>query len=53
VFEILEHELIICPEDFNDEVNETHATKIRDISMSELHKIALWLRLMPYNDMIG
>jgi hypothetical protein len=40
VFDILEHELINCPEDSDDEVNETHATKLRDIAQSELHKIA-------------
>jgi hypothetical protein len=53
VFDILEHELINCPEDSGDEVSETHATKLRDIAQSELHKIVARLRLMPYNDMIG
>jgi hypothetical protein len=31
-FNILEHELINCPEDPGDEVNETHKTKLRDIA---------------------
>jgi hypothetical protein len=39
VFDILEHELINCPEDSDDEVNETHATKLKDIAQSKLHKI--------------
>jgi hypothetical protein len=41
VFDILEHKLINCPEDSGDKVNETHATKIRDIAQSGLHKIAV------------
>jgi aminopeptidase-like protein len=53
VFEILEHDLINCLEDSDDEVNKTHATKLMDIAQSELHKIAVRPRLMPYNDMIG
>jgi hypothetical protein len=53
VFDILEHEIINCLEDSGDEVTETHATKIRDIAQSEIHKIVARLRLMPYNDMIG
>jgi hypothetical protein len=53
VFYILENELINLPEDSCDEVSETHATKLRDIAQSELHKISTQLRLMSYNDMIG
>jgi hypothetical protein len=53
VFDILQHELINCPEDSGDEVTETHATKLRDIAESEIQKIATWMRLMPYNNMIG
>jgi hypothetical protein len=32
VFKIMEHELINCPEDSDDEVNDTHETKLRDIA---------------------
>jgi hypothetical protein len=39
VFEILEHEVINCPEDFDDEVDDTHGAKLRHIAQSELHKI--------------
>lgn len=53
VFDILEHELINCPNDSSDEVTETHETKLRDIAQSGLHKVAARPRLMPYNDMIG
>jgi hypothetical protein len=53
VFDILEHELIIYLDDSGDEVTETHATKLKDIAQSELHKISAQPRLMSYNDMIG
>jgi hypothetical protein len=53
VFGILEHALINCPEYSGDEVNKTHATKLRDIAQLELHKIVAQPRLMLYNDMIG
>jgi hypothetical protein len=53
VFDILDHELINCPDDLGNEVTETHATKLRDISQSDLHKITARSRLMSYNDMIG
>jgi hypothetical protein len=39
VFDILQYELINCPEDSGDEVTETHATKLKYIAQSELHKI--------------
>jgi hypothetical protein len=53
VFEILEHEIINCPEDSDDEVNDTHEAKLWDIAHSELHKIVERSRLMSYNDIIG
>jgi hypothetical protein len=53
VFEILEHEVINCPEYFGDEVDDTHEAKLIYIAQSELHKIVVRLRLMPYNDMIS
>jgi hypothetical protein len=53
VFEILEREIINCPEDSAEEENDTYTTKIRHIAQSELHKIAAWPRLTPYNDMIS
>jgi hypothetical protein len=53
VFEVLEHEIINCPEDSSDEVDDTHEAKLRYIAQSELHKIVAWLRLMSYNDMIS
>jgi hypothetical protein len=53
VFNILHHELINFPEDSGNEVSKKHATKLRDIAQSELHKIAVWPRQISYNDMIG
>jgi hypothetical protein len=54
VFEVLEHEIINCPKDFGDQVDDTHEVKLRYIAHSELvHKIASRLRLMLYNDMIS
>jgi hypothetical protein len=53
VFNILEYELINCPDDSSNEEIETQATKYKIIAQSELHKIATWPRLIPYNDMDG
>ena len=53
VFDIIQHELINCLEDSGDEVTETHATKLRDIAESDIHKMVVWLRLMLYNNIIG
>jgi hypothetical protein len=40
VFDILQYELINCPEESSYEVTETQATKLKYIAQSELHKIA-------------
>jgi hypothetical protein len=53
VFDIIQHELINCLEDSGDEVTETHATKLRDIAESDIHKMVVRPRLMLYNNMIG
>jgi hypothetical protein len=53
VFEILEREIINCPEDSNEEEDDSFAANLRHIAQSELHKIAARPRLMPYNDMIS
>jgi hypothetical protein len=53
VFNILQHELINCPDDLGDEETETLATKYKTVAQSELHKIETRPRLLPYNDMIG
>jgi hypothetical protein len=39
VFEILEHEVINCPEYSGDEVDDTHRAKLRYIAQYKLHKI--------------
>jgi hypothetical protein len=45
--------LVNCPDDSGDEEIETLATKYKIVAQSELHKIAMRPRLLPYNDMIG
>jgi hypothetical protein len=53
VLEVLEHEIIKFPEDYGDEVDDTHKAKLKYIAQSELHKITVRPRLMLYNDMIS
>jgi hypothetical protein len=53
LFDIMQYELINCPEELDYEGAKTQAAKLKYIAQSELHKIAMWPRLMPYNDMIG
>jgi hypothetical protein len=53
VCDILQYELINCPEESDYEGTETQATKLKYVAQSELHKIATRPRLMSYNDMIG
>jgi hypothetical protein len=53
IFEILEREVMNCPDDFGDEKTDKTGTKLRVIAEAELHKIATRPKLMPYNDMIN
>ena len=53
VFNILQYELINCPDDSNNEATETQAMRYKYVAQSELHKISMRPRLVPYNDMIG
>jgi hypothetical protein len=53
VFDILQYEMINYLEESRYEVTETQAMNLKYIAQSELHKIAMWLRLMVYNDIIG
>jgi hypothetical protein len=50
---ILQYELVNCPDDSSDNEKEDLATKYKIVAQSELHKIAARPRLLPYNDMIG
>jgi hypothetical protein len=52
VFNIWQHELVNCLDDLDDEETESLATKYKIVSQSELHKIAMRPRILPYNDMI-
>jgi hypothetical protein len=40
VFDVLEHEIINCPNDSTEEDNDSFKTKLRHITQSELHKIS-------------
>jgi hypothetical protein len=53
VFDVLEHEIINCPDESTEEDDESYTTKLRHVAQSELHKIATRPRIMPYNDMIS
>ena len=53
IFEILEREVINCPDDSGDEKNDKTGTKLGVIAEVELNKIATCLNLMPYNDIIN
>jgi hypothetical protein len=53
IFEILERKVINCPDDSRDETTDKIGTKLKVIADFELHKIATWPKLIPYNDMIS
>jgi hypothetical protein len=53
VFEILEREIINCPEDSSSKEDDSYAAKLRHIAQSELRKIVARPRVVPYNDMIN
>jgi t-SNARE complex subunit (syntaxin) len=53
IFEILEHEVRNCLDDFGNERTDKTENKLKDIAEVELHKIATRSKLMPYNDMIN
>ena len=53
VFDVLEHEIINCLDDSTEEDDNSYTTKIKDVSYSEMHKIVLQPRIIPYNNMIS
>jgi hypothetical protein len=53
VFNILQYELVNCPDDSSDNEKEDLSTKYKIVAQSELHKVATRPRLFPYNDMVG
>jgi hypothetical protein len=53
VFNILECEIINFPEDSAEEEDDTYIAKLKHIAQSEMHKITLCPRIMPYNNMIN
>jgi hypothetical protein len=53
VYDILEHEILLCPDDSTEEDDETFSAKLRLVAQSELHRIVARPKIMPYNDMIS
>jgi len=52
VYDALEHEIINFPNDSDEEDNDSFTTTLRHVAQSELHKIVVWPRIIPY-DMIS
>ena len=52
VSNILQYELINCPDDSSDNEKDDLSTKYKIVAQSEMHKIAARPRLYPYYDMI-
>jgi hypothetical protein len=52
VSNILQSELINCPDDSSDNEKDDLSTKYKIIAQSEMHKIAARPRIFPYYDMI-
>jgi hypothetical protein len=53
IFNILQYELVNCPDDSSDNEKEDLSTKYKIVAQSELHKVATRPRLVAYNDMVG
>jgi hypothetical protein len=53
VYDILEHEIINCPDNSTEEDDESFSAKLRLVAQSELHKIVARPKILPYNDMIS
>jgi len=53
VYEILEHENLLCLDDSVEEYDDTFSAKLGHVAKSELHKFVAQSKLMPYTDMIS
>jgi hypothetical protein len=53
VYDILEHEILLCPDDSVEEEDESFSAKLRLVAQSELHRIVARPKIIPYNDMIS
>ena len=53
VFNILQYELVNCPDDSSDNKKEDISTKYKIIAQPELHKVVTMPKIFPYNDMVG
>jgi len=52
VYDILEHVILIYPDDFSEEEDESFSVNIRFLAHSELHRIVSRTKIVPCNDMI-
>jgi hypothetical protein len=53
VFNILQYELVNCPDDSSENEKEEISTKYKIVAQSEIQKIATRPKLLPYKKMIG
>jgi hypothetical protein len=53
VFDVLEHEIINCPNDSVEEDDKSFTAKLRHVAQYELHNIDARPRIIPYNNMIS
>jgi hypothetical protein len=52
VFNILQHELVNCPDDSSDNEREDMSLKYKIIAHTEMHTVSKRLSILRYNDMI-
>jgi hypothetical protein len=53
VYDILNHEILLCLDNSAKEDNDTFLAKLIHMAKSELHKVVARLKLMTYTDMIS
>ena len=53
VFDILENEIINCPDETAEENDESFSSKLKFVAQLELHNIVARPRIISYNDMIS
>ena len=53
VYDILEHEILLCLNDSAEEEDDSFSTKLRLVAQSQLQKIVARPKIIPYNDMIS
>jgi hypothetical protein len=53
VYDILEHEILLYPNDSAEEEDELFLAKLRLVAQSQLHRIIARPKIIPYNEMIS